>query len=132
VEIVKPNANKSWQFGPASATLLVAYLLVLQGLAVGFAVGARSGFFPGSICLSNSSASSEADPSAPARQHHPTDICCVLHCSGMGDATVAEFASQTPPPQLVAERLTPFSWQVAPARPATPPLGSRAPPSIAS
>jgi hypothetical protein len=130
---VKRNANKTWQFGPASATLLVAYLLVLQGLAVGFTVGAKSGLFAGSICLSKGSGSSKADPAAPGRQsHNSADVCCVLHCSGMGDATAAAFTAQTPPLRLVAERLTPFSAQDGLARTATPPLGSRAPPSSIS
>ena len=130
---MKPKVNKSWQFGPASATLLVAYLLVLQGLAVGFAVGARSGLFAGPICLSNGANPSTTDSSAPARpSHNSADVCCVLHCSGMGDATAAGFSWQSPPPLRVAETLRPTYAQVGPTRAATPPLGSRAPPSLIS
>jgi hypothetical protein len=127
---VRQTPNKSWQFGPASATLLVAYLLVLQGLAVGFAVGAKSGLFTGPICLSKGDGVLGTGPSAPARSSHSSDdVCCILHCSGMGDATIPGFVSQISPLRFVAEKLTPFSAQDGLARPATPPLGSRAPPS---
>jgi hypothetical protein len=128
---VKRNAPKTWQFNTAPATLLAAYLLVLQGLAVGFAVGVApgaSGLFAGSICFSKGVG--VPDPAAPARSSHQSDACCVLHCSGMGDATAAGFVSLTPPIQSIAEKLYPFSIQDGRTRPSTPPLGSRAPPTL--
>jgi hypothetical protein len=128
---VKPIAPKTWQFNTAPATLLAAYLLVLQGIALGFAVGVSpgsSGLFSGSICFSRGGAPSQANPSAPARSSHQSDVCCVIHCSGFGDATVAGPVSPMPPIQSIAEILTPFSVQHGFGRPATPPLGSRAPP----
>jgi hypothetical protein len=132
---MRRHAPKTWQFSTAPATLLAAYLLVLQGFAVGVAFGfvpGTSGLFAGSICFSKGSGPNGSDPASPAGSPHRGDVCCILHCSGMGDATVSGFQFTNPPPQALAEILRPFSPQESHSRPSTFPLGSRAPPVSAA
>jgi hypothetical protein len=124
--------DRSWQFGPTTVTLLVAYMLVLQGLAVIVASGARSagsGLLANSICLTKSQ-SPLGGSNAPAAPSHHSDVCCVLHCSGFGPAPAADFAGDAPPPPLaLASILLPSDQPAGPSPAATPPLGSRAPPA---
>lgn len=116
---------------PTTASLFVAYMLVLQSLALGFvAPGAfRGRLFASEICLSGTPAAEEQ--SSPAQGNpsggHLGDQCCVYHHAGAGG----------PPAQGVElqrsafydariEWLTP-SQRVRTLWP-TLPVGSRAPP----
>jgi hypothetical protein len=74
---------KTWQVGSTTASLLVASLLVLQGLVIGFAINLRgeSGLSANSICVTKGDAQA-GDPSAPAPRRAHADQCCVFHCSG--------------------------------------------------
>jgi hypothetical protein len=76
---------KTWQVGSTTASLLVASLLVLQGLLIGFATNLRgeAGVSANSICLTKGDAQ-PGDPSAPAPRRVHGDQCCVFHCSGGG------------------------------------------------
>jgi hypothetical protein len=76
------KAPKTWQVGSTTASLLVASLLVLQGLVIGFAsIRGEAGLSANSICVTKDGARS-GDPSAPAPRHAHGDQCCVFHCSG--------------------------------------------------
>jgi hypothetical protein len=124
--------EKLRQFGPA-ATLLVAYLLVLQGLAVGFATNGRaaaSGLFGNSICLTTPEAARNSDPAAPARSASHKDSCCIFHCSGMGVAPEPGCSGETPRSSVDGAATPPLGHLVALATPRSSPLGSRAPPAI--
>lgn len=125
------NEARTFQVGPTTVTLLVAYLLVLQGLAVGVTtIRSASGLFANAICLT--SAPGEAkNPAAPARPSRHGDACCVLQCGGMGAAAAASpFVGEIPPSLSYVEVKLAFDETVARAETATPPLGSRAPPSL--
>jgi hypothetical protein len=77
---------KTWQVGSTTASLLVASLLVLQGLLIGFATNLRaseSGLSANSICVTKGDAQ-PGDPSVPAPRRAHGDQCCVFHCSGGG------------------------------------------------
>lgn len=122
---------RNWQFGPTAVTLLVAYLLVLQGLAVGVASGARGpGLFADTICLSKASDRVGGGPATPAR-HSRHDGCCVFHSASMGGAAApSPFVGETPPSLSYVEVKLAFDETRLPAEAATPPLGSRAPPAL--
>lgn len=123
--------EKYWQFGPTAATLLVAYLLVLQGIAVGVASGARvasAGLFANSICLTRSEAPG-GNPAAPSRSGHRFDICCVFHCSDLGAAPASAFAGEQAPIMAYADLRPAIDDHGVAIPAATPPLGSRAPPT---
>ena len=126
--------TKNWRLGPAAA-LLLAYLLVLQSIAFGVSTSARgAALFSGQICVSKSSGpldSGGGDPTAPARRMRHGDTCCVFHSAGFGAATTPSPFVGEPPPVLsyVAARLA-YDETQARREPATPPLGSRAPPTI--
>lgn len=124
---------RNWQFGSTAVTLLVAYLLVLQGFAVGVSGGGRSasGLFADAICFSKASGPLSGDPSAPARRARHGDVCCVVHCASLGGATaVSPFVGEAPPSLSYVEAKLAFDETVLRAEAATPPLGSRAPPVI--
>jgi len=122
---------RNWQFGPTALTLLVAYLLVLQGLAVGVSSGVRApGFFADAICLSKSSSPLGNNPATPAR-HTRHDGCCVFHSAAPGgSAAPSPFVGEPPPSLSYIEIKLAFDDSRLRSDPATPPLGSRAPPSL--
>lgn len=111
-------------------TLLATYLLVLQSLVIGVGAAAPSsaGLFANSVCLSKS-ASPGGGPVAPGRSSHHSDLCCVVHCAGLGAAPAQDFANLAPPDFTLSAILLPEDQQDASSKAATPPLGSRAPPA---
>jgi hypothetical protein len=119
---------KTWQVGSTTASLLVASLIVLQGLVIGFATNLRgeSGLSANSICVTKGDAQA-GDPSAPAPRRAHGDPCCVFHCSGGG----------VPPTSSWEEALARIShaqdaWSGEETDAYSPrqtlPVGSRAPP----
>jgi len=124
------NEVKAWRFGPTAVTLLVAYLLVLQSLAVGVSSGARgSGLFVDAICLSKSSGPLDRNPATPAR-HSRHDGCCVYHGASVGGAAPSPFVGEPPPSLSYVKVKLAFDNASVRSDPATPPLGARAPPSL--
>lgn len=123
---------KTWQCGSTAVTLLVAYLLVLQGFAIGVSFSGRtSGLFANAICFSKASGPLSGDPATPARPARHGDVCCVVHCAGLGGATAASaFVGETPPPASYATIKLAFDNESLGPEAATPPLGSRAPPVL--
>jgi hypothetical protein len=81
--MIAASPPKARQVGSTTASLLVASLLVLQGLALVFAINLRgeSGLSANSICVTKGDAQA-GDPSAPAPRRAHADQCCVFHCSG--------------------------------------------------
>jgi hypothetical protein len=126
------RTEKTWQFGSTTASLLVAYLLVLQGFAVGYSISSRTGqigLFASAICLSGEKAKNENTPGLPAQSRGHADKCCVFHFSGAGVPPANLWGTGAPPSAYAqtawaAETESDFSH-----RP-TLPVGSRAPPSI--
>jgi hypothetical protein len=120
---------KNWQVGTTTASLLVASLLVLQGLLIGFATNLRaaeSGVSANSICVTKGDAQ-PGDPSAPAPRRAHGDYCCAFHYSG-GGLPAASSWEET----LVRISHAQDAWSgeetvAFPPRP-TLPVGSRAPP----
>ncbi|PWB80946.1 MAG: hypothetical protein C3F11_16610 [Methylocystaceae bacterium] len=127
------QTDRTWQYGQTAATLLVAYMFVLQGLAVGLAFGAQSarGGYGNAICLSARSTPASGKPAGPSRASHGLDACCVQHCSGLDDGVVAGFVEPPSPVAAHATLLTPLSDSGYVRRRATLPVGARAPPSAA-
>lgn len=125
------DAARFFQVGSTTATLLVAYLFVLQGLAVGVTtVRSPSGLFANAICLTNAPGDEKA-PATPARSSRHGDVCCVLQCGALGAAAAAApFVGAIPPALSYVEVKPAFDATVVRADAATPPLGSRAPPSL--
>lgn len=123
---------KTWHYGSTAVTLLVAYLLVLQGFAVGVSVSGRAGLFANSICFSKSSAPLSGDPASPARPaRQGGDVCCVAHCASLGGATAASpFVGAEPPAGSYSTITLAFDQSFLRPKAATPPLGSRAPPTL--
>lgn len=118
--------------GPAAA-LLLAYLLVLQSIAFGVSTSARgAALFSGQICLSKTSGPlGGGDPATPARPVRHADTCCVFHSAGFGAATTpSPFVGEPPPALSYVEVRLAYDEAGIRADPATPPLGSRAPPSF--
>lgn len=125
--MITARPPKTWQVGSTTASLLVASLLVLQGLVIGFAsIRGEAGLSANSICVTKGDAQA-GDPSAPAPRRAHGDQCCVFHCSGGG----------VPPTSSWEEALARIShaqdaWfgeetDAYSPRP-TLPVGSRAPP----
>lgn len=118
--------------GPSTASLFVAYMLVLQSLAVGLVSTSvlRSGVFSNEICLNGApSADDETSPAQPKRTAgHVGDQCCAFHCSGAGTPPNAAFGEERQ-----AYYNAGIDWLAPPARNdsvwPTLPVGSRAPPS---
>ncbi|MGA8169765.1 MAG: hypothetical protein WB816_02850 [Methylocystis sp.] len=81
---MKTRTPRNWQLGSTTASLLVAYMLVLQGLALGFVTGGEAGIFADSVCLTKAQAQLGGDPAAPAPTRGHADQCCVFHCAGAG------------------------------------------------
>ena len=124
---------KTWQCASSAATLLVAYLLVLQGFAIGVSFSGRtSGLFANSICFSKASAPLAGDPATPARPaRQGGDACCVAHCASFGGATAAaDFVGGNHPPASFSTIQLAFGESSLSLEASTPPLGSRAPPVL--
>ena len=123
--------DRFWQFGPTAATLLVAYLLVLQGIAVGVGSSARAasaGLFANGVCLTKSEAPG-GDPAVPARAGHRFDICCVFHSADLGSAAPPQAPGAVAPPRTFTDLRPATDRSAEVAVVATPPLGARAPPA---
>lgn len=118
------------QISSAAATLLVAYLLVLQGLALGVTSGRTTGgLFTASICFNKAAAPLGDNPATPARPARHGDACCVFHVA-FGTAGAASPFVGEPPAALNLDVQRGFDMAAVPHDAATPPLGSRAPPSV--
>ncbi len=123
---------KTWQFGSTAVTLLVAYLLVLQGLAIGVSFsGGASGLFANAVCFDKSSGPLSGDPATPARPTRHGDVCCIVHCASLGGATAASsFVGETFPSASYSTLKLAFDETALFPEASTPPLGSRAPPIL--
>ncbi len=128
---MNPRNARTRHFGSTAATLLVAYLLVLQGIAAGAITSARgAALFADAICLSKSSGPLDS-PAAPIRPSRHGDACCVIHCVAFGGATApSPFVGETPPALSFVEAKLAYDNALTEAKAATPPLGSRAPPTL--
>lgn len=128
------QTDRTWQYGQTAATLLVAYMFVLQGLAAGFIVGATSvrGGYGNAICLTTRTTPASGKPAGPGRASHGVDACCVQHCSGLGDGVPEGFAQPPCPTAAHATLLAPLSESSEVWRRATLPVGARAPPASAA
>ncbi|MGJ0395097.1 MAG: DUF2946 family protein [Methylocystis sp.] len=124
---------KTWQCGSTAVTLLVAYLLALQGFAIGVSFSGRnSGLFASAICFNKSSGPLSGDPATPARPaRQGGDVCCVAHCASFGGATAASaFVGEPRPPASYSTIKLAFDETSLSPEASTPPLGSRAPPIL--
>lgn len=122
--------DKTRQYGQTAATLFVAYLFVLQGIALGLAIGSRAGLgVPGSaVCLTARTAVDNRSE-GPRPASHGIDACCLQHCSGLDGGVVGAAAAADAPPRLYGSLLTPpLEAGVIPRREILP-LGARGPPS---
>ena len=131
------QTTRTSQLGSAAASLFVAYMLVLQGLAAGLSLSAargEAGFLGNVVCLEKNEGrpSSYADPLAPGPKRNHGVSCCVLHCSGAGAPPLSSYVEELRGafPVTVAwpgldERSATLQWP-------TLPLGSRAPPQTVS
>lgn len=124
--------TKTSQLGPAAATLLLAYLLVLQSLVVGVATSARgAALFSDTICLSKASGPLDGGSAPPGRPARHGDSCCVFHCAAFGSAAApSPFVGEAPPSLSYVEIKPVYDRSVLLSEAATPPLGSRAPPAL--
>jgi hypothetical protein len=125
------SETENWRFGSTAVTLLVAYLLVLQGFAVNVSGAGRAapGLFANAICFSKATPRSD-NPATPARPARHGDVCCVVHCAPLGGATASPFTGETSPTSSYETIKLAFDETFLAAEAATPPLGSRAPPSM--
>ncbi|CAJ0883712.1 hypothetical protein AMST5_03457 [freshwater sediment metagenome] len=128
------SSERKRHFGSTAATLLVAYLLILQGLAAGAVTSARgSALFADAICLNKASGpADDGAPGAPIRpSRHGDAACCVFHCASLGGAAApSPFVGETPPALSYIEARLAFDHALSGSEAATPPLGSRAPPAL--
>ena len=113
--------------GTRTAPLLVAYLLVLQSLALGL-VSPVQAMRASGVCIQSADDRAPSVPGAPrptGSQSH--DQCCVFHGAGAGMAP-PEAAAKLPP----APHGVPADWPAPSVAAAslwpTLPVGSRAPP----
>ncbi|QGM97355.1 DUF2946 family protein [Methylocystis parvus] len=129
---MNPRSENSRHFGSTAATLLVAYLLILQGIAAGAVASTRgAALFADAICLSKSSGALDGAPGAPIRSSRHGDACCVVQMAGFGGAAApSPFIGETPPALTYVEARLAFGHALPSAEAATPPLGSRAPPVL--
>ena len=125
--------DKSWQYGQTAATLLVAYLLVLQGLTAGLVVGARAGqsVLGSTICLTAKTAAADESSQGPGAPAHGMDACCVQHCTGLDGGVIGGFAELDAPRSPEAGILQPPRESGGHKRLAQLPVGARAPPILA-
>jgi hypothetical protein len=119
---------KTWQVGTTTASLLVASLLVLQGLVIGFATNLRgeSGLSANSICVTKGDAQ-PGDPSAPAPSRAHGDHCCFFHCSGGGLPAASSWEEALVRISHAQDAWSGDETDAFSPRP-TLPVGSRAPP----
>lgn len=118
--------------GSTASSLLVAYLLVLQGVMV-----ALSGLGPaaspiagnGVLCATQGIAEASKDAGAPLQTHSHKDFCCVLHCSGAG-APPPSTVALAPPNGALHESLRPVGAVAERSPRLLLPVGSRAPPRV--
>lgn len=125
---VSQQADRAWPYGQAAATLLIAYLIVLQGFAAGFA-GAKlsgGGRFAGAVCVTAAFPAGE-ERKAPVSAHR-FDLCCVYHCSGLA----ANFAGPRAPLSIDAKIDAPARAERVAMRHEASFARARAPPSILS
>jgi hypothetical protein len=129
---MNPRGTKIRHVGSTAATLLVAYLLVLQGIAAGVVTSARgSALFADAICLSQNAGALDSAPGAPIRPSRHGDACCVLHCASLGGASApSPFIGEPPPALTYVAAKSAFEHAPPNCEAATPPLGSRAPPAL--
>jgi hypothetical protein len=129
---VTQQSDRSRQYGQTAATLLVAYLLVLQGLAAGLAVGARAGqsALGSAICLTAKAAADE-NSQGPRAPVHRMDACCIQHCTGLDGGVIGGFAEFDPPHSPEAGLLLPLRVSGGHNRLTQLPVGARAPPVLA-
>ncbi len=122
------RAPKTWQVGSTTASLLVASLIVLQGLVIGFATNLRgeSGVSANSICVTKGDAQA-GDPSAPAPRRAHGDQCCVFHCSGGGVPPASSWEEGLVRISHAQDAWSGEETDAFSPRP-TLPVGSRAPP----
>lgn len=127
-----PGMIRKGHFGSTAATLLVAYLFILQGLAAGVVTSSRgSPLFADSICLSNGSNPFDGGSGSPMRSSRHGDACCIIHCVSLGGATPpSAFTGETPTALFHVTARLAYAHALAGAEPATPPLGARAPPAL--
>jgi hypothetical protein len=127
---VTQQTDKSWQYGQTAATLLVAYLFVLQGIALGLSIGARAGQGgPGSVVCLTARPTVDDRSQAPRPASHGIDACCLQHCSGLdGGAVAAAAGFEAPAGQYATLLSPPLEAPFLPRREVLP-LGARAPPS---
>ena len=74
------RARSGW--GRGAAALAIAYLLVLQAVVGGLALGSHAAMaatFDAPIC--NPSGTHPGDGSGPGERHSPSTLCCVLGCA---------------------------------------------------
>ncbi len=123
--------EKTWHFGSTAATLLAAYLLVLQGLAGGLAGASPfggAGLFGSAICFNK--AQTPLDRSTPVRPSRHSDVCCVFHCSSFGGGTAGSpFWDETPLRVVKTQARLLSNETGVRLLQATLPVGSRAPPA---
>lgn len=118
-------------YGRTAVSLFVFYMLILQGLIASAAWATpTSGPYADAICISKTSNPIDGGPAAPAR-HSRHDACCVFHAASFGaGAAQSPFIGETPPSLFYIEKPLAFDDARGRYEPATPPLGSRAPPSL--
>lgn len=119
------------RYGRTAISLFVFYMLILQGLITSAAWAAPSaGNLIDAICISKASNPIDDFPSGPPR-HGRHDACCVFHMAGFGAASAqSPFVGETPPTLFYVEKPLAFDDARRRDEPATPPLGSRAPPRL--
>ena len=119
---------KTRQVGSTTASLLVASLLVLQGLVIGFAINLRgeSALSANSICVTKGDAQA-GDPSTPAPRRAHADECCVFHCSGGGVPPASSWEEALARISHAQDAWSGDETDAFSPRP-TLPVGSRAPP----
>jgi hypothetical protein len=125
------QTDRTWQYGQAAATLLVAYMFVLQGIAAGLAAGPTYARGPGeSICLTVRSSPLGGKPAGPSRDEHGAGACCIQHCSGLDNGVVAGAPDVVLAAPRLAATLSPLSAPDIGLFRGSLPVGARAPPSI--
>ena len=125
--MITASPPKARQVGSTTASLLVASLLVLQGLVIGFAsIRGEAGLSANSICVTKGDARAD-DPSAPAPRRAHGDQCCVFHCSGGGVPPTSSWEEALARISHAQDAWSGEETDAFSPRP-TLPVGSRAPP----
>jgi hypothetical protein len=117
-------SDQKRRFGSTASSLLVAYLLVLQGVMVAISgLGAATGPMAGGLLCAAQGAA------APSSDEAPQAPCCVLHCAGAA-APPPALAGLAPPAMVVAQAAFPGDASARRAPRQLLPVGSRAPPQL--